>query len=512
MKLTDRFAYLVYPFVNDLPKERATRSSGRRRLSELDSLWQPWQERLNTEAHHAVQNDSFYFLPFIRQLLFPGMASETGEVAGTGGRPAATRDLVSFATAIAEDAVLHLTLADRPKRMLRDLRLETRFGDGNSWAVMIDWIDLLLFPQTVGFLVIALRFPERQTSSVDDFSEFLQAARLVHAPSLDYVLPFWTAASEEEAFSFTSQELVDFLLQGWVTDVPELVAEDLGTFLGRQPPSYTYTGSDFAQIYGAAFHLYVYALLKDTPEGLNVQPFESPVEKSLFHLVFGFDPCTSEGRPHSRRLEIMRRNNVLALWNNWQGLIYPGSTIILGARRDEITAHRLPQYLESEYFYVHLLTLYQKFRLSLIGGELLRREKDVHRRRREAKKLWDVFIRFQNLYWKREVSPLHQGEELYKRFQEGLGIDSLYRRTREEVRQLQEYYERRNEKRVGRLLNVLTLFGLPASLWVGLFGSALIKDASHAVEGSWPLALATGGAMVILTASAWLLWRLVDRN
>ena len=93
--------------------------------------------------------------------------------------------------------------------------------------------------------------------------------------------------------------------------------------------------------------------------------------------------------------------------------------MFLGAWPDPFTRSTLPRNVRSEYLYLYLFTLFQKLRLSLMSGELLRREKNVHRSRREAQRLWDAFIRFQNFYWFSEIAPLAQGKELYDRFQHG---------------------------------------------------------------------------------------------
>jgi hypothetical protein len=118
------------------------------------------------------------------------------------------------------------------------------------------------------------------------------------------------------------------------------------------------------------------------------------------------------------------------------------NVLFLGTVPTRFTRHSFRRNVENDYFNLYLLTFYQKMRLSLMSGELMRRDRDLHRNLREARALSDAFVMFRNHYWVAEVTLKLQGAELYRRFQRGLDAFSLYEAVSDEVRELQEYYER----------------------------------------------------------------------
>lgn len=88
-----------------------------------------------------------------------------------------------------------------------------------------------------------------------------------------------------------------------------------------------------------------------------------------------------------------------------------------------------------------------------------------------------------------------------RRFRRGLGIVSLYEEMREEVRELRGYYERKAERRVGKMLGFLTFVGLPIGVLADIFGSALVQRPS---SRHFVLIAMLAYAMVSL---AWFLWQ-----
>lgn len=89
----------------------------------------------------------------------------------------------------------------------------------------------------------------------------------------------------------------------------------------------------------------------------------------------------------------------------------------------------------------------------------MRQAADLPYNLKEARKLWDDFIMCRNHYWPAEVTFKPQGNELYYRFQREMDVIALYESISDEVRELQEYYERKSERRIGSLLNFLTFVG-----------------------------------------------------
>jgi hypothetical protein len=61
------------------------------------------------------------------------------------------------------------------------------------------------------------------------------------------------------------------------------------------------------------------------------------------------------------------------------------NVVLLGTRQSRFTRHNLAPNLESDYFHLYLLTSYQKMRLSLLSGELMRAGANLHSNLREAR-------------------------------------------------------------------------------------------------------------------------------
>jgi hypothetical protein len=118
------------------------------------------------------------------------------------------------------------------------------------------------------------------------------------------------------------------------------------------------------------------------------------------------------------------------------------NVLFLGTVPTRFTRNSFRRNVENDYFSLYLLTFYQKMRLSLMSGELMRRDRNLHRNLNKARALSDAFVMFRNHYWFAEVTLKPQGAEIYRRFQRGLDALSLYESVSDEVHELQEYYER----------------------------------------------------------------------
>lgn len=540
-RLAGHYSVLVYPFVHAV-------GDGSRwpRLHHLQEVWQPWWRRLRTDAALATAlDDTYFFLPRIRELLFPeattGAATSIGDRAGAAGRLGrlgrlSVDDLPGL---VPDHAVLRLTLGDERLQELRRLRLDYEpEGDPGFHAnVDVDWIDVVLFPQRVGLLAIKLRLDEDRLFAAR-LSDFHWYARLVHPPAVGWTLARWSGrdpdiqaqpapparpateaggrpgsvtrspASERRArrvsAAFESRDLVDYLLQGLVAVAPSThLCPGMDAFLGclaRGDIPRRYSDTDDGQIYGQTFHVYGYACLADStttvtpsapaavplaptgassatpapaPEPASARPFESPTERLLYELATCTDTSDPAYVPHPRVLDAMRERSLIALWENWQGLALRDNVVFLALRESRFTLRVLPHNVESDYFHLYLLALFQWTRLSILSGELVREKQHLGRDLSAVRQLLDEFMMLQNRFWFREVTRKPQGIEIYRRFQQGLDVVPLFDEVQERLGDLSSYYDRRAERRVTNLLTFLTLVLMPLSLTVDLYSNAL---------------------------------------
>lgn len=479
------YTMLVYPFFHSVTSEKWSD-----RLSFIQTRWRLWWNRLGEDpnstdgdgqaasqrkrvALEKALDDTYFFLPYVRELLFPETALLTA------------RDVKEQVN----------TLEDLGRKSLRDWHQLHPFGmlrlsynsdqlrslipltlnfnrkkpaegeEAFSAPVRLCWIDVALLPQHIGFLFLKVQLDEERPT-VTRLTDLLYYLRQVHKPTLDWQLAKWKHSTSEEEYEFDSRDLVDFLLSGFTEAEADLSATPISfsAWLKTADSVERYSSTERGQIYGESFRIYTYACLDDPPPADaaapkknqptatngNKQLFESDVQQTLYELATGMN-ITDQNHdymPHNIGLRQTMRRGRIALWQNWEGMALHDNVVFLGARPTPFTCYGLAHNVESDYFHLYLLTLYQKLRLSTFSGELMRRGEDLYQNIKEAGELWYKFTMFRNHYWFPEVTFKPQGTELYKRFQQGLNILSLYEGVSKEVGELQLYYDRKAEHEI----------------------------------------------------------------
>jgi hypothetical protein len=269
-KIAEQFTILVYPFRHAL--------RGRRRSKQLKRLrhrWRPWFSRMDHNGLERTLDDTYFFLPYVRKLLFPETAllaegdapRQVTQALQLANRT--TDDLAADLDAVAglSDGVLRLTYNPEHLNALHPLHLEfvRHHVTGGSVAafsapIRLWWVDVVLFPQNVGFLALKVQLGGEQVS-VNRLNDFLYYLRLVHPPTLDWQLATWQRTTAEAPLTFESRDLVDFLLQG-LTEGPEQCDATFDAFISRLYQNrsiWRYSATGQGQVYGQAFRQYTYA-------------------------------------------------------------------------------------------------------------------------------------------------------------------------------------------------------------------------------------------------------------
>jgi hypothetical protein len=485
--IKNHYTILVYPFFHALSgKERG------RYAQEMQARWRLWWSRLGSEtkgtesdeqkaqakreAQARALDDTYFFLPYVRQLLFP----ETALLPADDPAQQVSRleelnhlPLEKFTEQINPYSMLRMTYDQEQLKKLHPLKLEYERRNNQGKLVeqfyapvRICWVDVALLPQNVGFLFLKVQLDE-ETLAVSRLNDFLYYLRQVHKSTVDWQLPNWRHTGEKQEYEFTSRDLVDFLLQG----LPEghrdsrTITHTLPEWLAQADALPRYSLTERGQVYGQTFRLYTYACLDDSPEtgasststsvvqtpaanGDESSQFKSLMEQTLYELATCTQTTDQDFMPHPNGVQQIMEKGHIALWKTWEGMALHDNVVFLGARPTPFTCTVLAHNVESDYFHLYLLTLYQKLRLSILSGELLRRSDDLYQNLHEARGLWDLFMMFRNHYWFTEVTFKPQGTELYRRFQQGLNVLPLYDSVSNGVRELQEYYELKAEHEV----------------------------------------------------------------
>lgn len=492
------FTLLIYPFRHNL------RGGGdRKHLPQLSTSWRPWWSRLvdgqDSESLRRTLDDTYFFMPYICNLLFP----ETACIRPGGGQE--IEQEVENARHLANLGVDQLAEKVHPNGMLRLTydpaalatwnSLHLKFGEDFSAPVNLSWIDVALFPQHVGFLILKAQLNEPQPTT-EKLNDFLYHLRFVHPPKIGWRLAQWNLTTAGKTLTFSNQELIEFLLQGFADGSTEQT-QTLDDYLSRPHKDNTtrrFSTTEEGQVFGQTLREYSYACIASPPEGQHSEAgevetprsnsssrskatiFGSSAQQVAYELVTCTQTSMPDYEPHPDGLKQLMEKGRIALWTNWEGIALHDNVVFLGTVATPFTCGGLPENVENDYFYLYLLALYQKIRLSIFSGELMRHNEDLYRNLEEARSMVDSFVKFRNNYWFANVTFKPQGTTIYQQFQSGLDVKSLYESVSKEVGELQEYYERKADRRRETLLFFLTFVGLPAGLLAQVFGSLLLEE------------------------------------
>lgn len=500
MDVAQHFAILMYPFGHAVEGRQR-----RQRLSRLQHRWHPWWQRLTDEGRQRVFSDTYFFLPYVRSLLYP----ETDKTFRGARDPS---DLAQISTpqlaqTLNPSGVLRLTLAPDALGSFSDLTLcfERPGSAAFNAALHIDWVDALLFPQGVGFLALRITLTE-PAPTVEYLRDTLALARQVLPTTAGWYMPHWRTT---DGACFSSEDLVNFLLQGLPNGglgAPIASPAAWAATPACQRQASAYSTTDFALVYGRAFRLYTYAslagALADTPDS---EPFGRYERRLLYELATCSNTALANNVPHAASLEQMLSLGHIALWNNWEGLALHDNVVFLATQPSTFTHGPLANNIGAEYLSLYVLALYQKIRLSLMSGESMRegRRDTIYRHLRAARIVWDNLVRFRNLYWLTEVTIRPQGSALYQRFRSGLGTNAIYEAVSTEVHELQGYYEHKAQRSVSFTLNLVAFIGLPFTVLFGIYGTNLFP------EQPWPIFLIIVGLILGASSLIWMVSRYV---
>ncbi len=256
MRVETHFTLLVYSFHHAVSeRERGVH------LQRLNSRWQPWWRRLDDAALKCALDDTYFFLPYIREMLFPetrhlpsGDASQQIEKASQLARLSADE----LAEKLDPDGVVRLTYDSEQLEALHPLQLEFERKDEQGKtaehfcaSIRVSWVDMALFPQNIGFLILKVGLGE-QDLTINRINDFLYYLRQVHPPAIGWQLVSWRCNKRKAPPIFESRDLVDFLLQGLI-DGPGELDPTIATFLGRlcqASSSWRYSAMEAGQVYG----------------------------------------------------------------------------------------------------------------------------------------------------------------------------------------------------------------------------------------------------------------------
>jgi hypothetical protein len=479
-ELLNHFSVLVYPFLHDI--------SDRNRYSRfhaLETLWAPWWSRLNDQDLAATLESTTFFLPYIRGLLFPETQFLQQEPQGEhynlwAGlvRRWSSRGLERFCNHLPASAIVRLTGTERLRRELGEFSLvQRRESSGRATEVRevpasMDWVDCLLFPSGIGFLLLKVRLRTPQ-AGLGQLIALNGGLRLVHPPTFSWTLP--VLRLQETGAELRIADVINCLTRGLVGQLER--GEDEGQFFrprgadSRTRTAYTETEPGYA--YGERCELLSYACIHLTEAERRELP-AGPFRKVTDRLLYEFATCTGLGEsvrnpiwvPSRQQANRVRRLNRLAMWRCWTAMALKESLVFLGTEDLTFNRRSLPYNIENNYLPLYLYTLYQKFQLLVYSNDLMREVAQVGGGLRGARALLQRFVAFRNQYWFNEVTRKPMGGDLYRTLQQGLEVNGLYQMVTSSVKEAKEFYEEVWNRQLQRAKDVLAYLG-PATVALG---------------------------------------------
>jgi len=508
-ELRNHFSVAIFPFVHNLS---AQARSGR--LQALGERWSPWWSRQSAEGLSDALQATGFFLPYVRGLLYPEVTVLQDEPPGPqychwaeALRHWTRRGLGRFCQRLPASAILRLTYRQSGLQSLASFGVCWEPRDGGAAACTatgcLDWIDALLFPAGVGFLLLKFRLRAGQPR-LGQLIALNQALRLVHSPSASWTPPRFTFGGGAPV---GLRDLLNHLTQGLVGAAPwDGQFQPLGAPSTQTP----YTDTEAGLAYGERCHLLSYAcidLADRTPAALPAGVFASGEDRMLFEYGAGIglnqtveDPMWVPSPEQAARV---RRDNRLAMWRCWQALALKETCVFLGTEDLPFTRRSLPHTIEHDYLPLYLYTLHQKLQLMIFANDLMREVAQVDTHLHGARALLERFVAFRNRFWFSEVTRKPQGGELYRLMQQSLDVPALYQMALASVKDAKEYYEDRWDRQVRFGMTLLGLGGPVAAA----FGAVQAYAADPAVAVGIAAA-ATVGALV----TGCLLWLLDRKN
>lgn len=191
--LLTHYTVLIYPLLHNI-----TSVNRRQRIQRLEESWSPWWARLEGNIHKAL-DDTYFFLPYIREVIFPETALLKDSSPGNQYanwverlRQWNAKGLSYFCSELQQESVLRITYRDELLADVRDIEIiPPSFGDRVEQETMppvrLEWIDAIMFPSGIGFLMLKAVFREASPKlpNLVDLNYYL---RIVHPPSTDWTL------------------------------------------------------------------------------------------------------------------------------------------------------------------------------------------------------------------------------------------------------------------------------------------------------------------------------------
>lgn len=471
--LGSHFSIFIYPFFHPIKDDLIENVSPR-----IYEKWDSWICRLKDKDQIINALDSTYFyLPFIKNILFP-------EFRDLNHKNPSIDKILKKKKTLQESNVLnkhkvsnniyknskivHLTLNEDILNSISKFEIyDSKKTD--SLRANFEWIDLVLFSQGIGFILLKTKL-DKSNNNISNLFELNDKFSIIEKPFLDFVLPNLRIKSKTELIN--TKLLLKFLLE-------EVLKEK----------SMEYLNNETASIYGEHFYLYSYGSISIDETDTEADPdyLKNRLYEYATNAKFGSSvtkECTSV--PSDNWKEEVLKNRI-SLWSNWSGVALKKQIVFLANTNDVFTQNYLPNNLEYDYLSMYVLALYQKIRLYNYNENIIRNELKVRDRYKAILKLHESFVEFKNYFWFYEITKKPQGIYLFDKISKALDTKPSFELVSSEIKELSSYYETKISNKIKNLLNIITFVLTPIAMINGIFHAKIYSLNWVDIHPNWLL-------------------------
>jgi hypothetical protein len=504
-ELLEHYSVLIYPF-----RHHVVGRQRNARLNELESRWAPWASRFSEHDLAVTLEATAFFLPYIRGLLYPDIVRlQDATPCEDHGRWArllnawSAAGMDGYVADLPSAGVVRLTLRAGLMQLLQEFTavrpaLPGRTHEQDELHARFSWIDAVLFPSGLGFLLLHVRLREEQPR-LSALIHLNGSLRHIHPPTRAAPMPVLRLGDGQE---MTVRDLMNFLTHG-LAGPWSIPKEERGIIAAPRcgGGEHPYTDSEAGRSYGERCHLLSYGcidLARAGLEELQSGPFAGPIDRMLFEygtsIGLGESVHNPVWVPSLEQASRICRENRLSLWRCWTGMVLKESLVFLGTEDLGFTRRSLPRHIENDYLPLYLLTIYQKLQLFTFAAEMMHEVAHSCGHLRGARALQQRFVAFRSQYWFSEVTRKPQGGDLYRTFQRGLEVQTSYDLVTSSIKDVKDYYESVWARQLQLVKDAVT-YGGPATMVLGA-ARMIIGDSPHV----WTCAAgaAAGTALVVL--------------
>ncbi|MBA1335073.1 MAG: hypothetical protein HPY66_0695 [Firmicutes bacterium] len=397
-----------------------------------------WRLRLYNSRKSRDKQLVGYYLPYMRKILYPSsLWDRTG-----------FRNFFNGGNAQRVNTLYALACKDFANKEFEGTKVAISFDAGSRFIEgEVYEISLRMFKRGVVFLVFKTRLVG-DSIGVDDLLDFNCCCRVlddeINLPHFPNVKIY---TQRRGAFG-KMQSFIEFLTGGFTSGY----GEDLP---GGRMLVYSYCCLSQDMWQQSSDHIF--------------QKYKYVWRNDMNQLVEG---------------KVYREESDYAPWKYSRYGFTVESGVALCCDKDVFNLDILPFYFGGNFFDLYLFSLYQRIRLMRFSQHLANTEIFRSSKKKVAELREDI-LNFFNQYIFNQVSNYSIGNEIWRKWQDVLEIESMFLQVHQELADMDEYLKSIRQESMDRSLAYATFLLIPVSVISGVLGSNITELQGLSIKNPW---------------------------